>query len=97
VTVRRSDSVSGERSVIFSAADEDGNVLYDYLAVYTLSGVNREERAALTGRFVLRVEGSTIYAAQLLSDAPGYGAQLTEQNVKDRFHMIYSDWETGEN
>jgi len=25
------------------------------------------------------------------------GEQLTEQNVKDRFHMIYSDWETGEN
>jgi len=97
VTVRRADSVTGERSVIFSVADEKGNVLYDYLVIYTLSGDNREERAALAGRFELHTEGSTVYAAQLLASSPGYGAQLTEQDVQDSFHIIYSDWETGEN
>ena len=97
MTSRRADSVTGERSVIFSVADEKGNVLYDYLVIYTLSGDNREERAALAGRFELHTEGGTVYAAQLLASSPGYGAQLTEQDVQDSFHIIYSDWETGEN
>ncbi len=97
VTVRRVDTVSGERTVIFSVADEAGNLLYDYLAIYTLSGDNREERAALGERFVLRSEGSTVYAAQLLSSSPGFGMQLSQETVQESFHMIYSDWETGEN
>ena len=97
ITVRRADSVTGERSVIFSVADEDGKVLYDYLVIYTLSGDNRDERAALAGRFRLHTEGSTVYAAQLLADSPGFAAQLTEQSVQESFHIIYSDWETGEN
>ena len=83
--------------MIFSVCDENGTVLYDYLVIYTLTGDNRDERSALQGRFSLHTEGSTTYAAQLLHDTPGFGAQLTEQTVRESFHIIYSDWETGEN
>jgi hypothetical protein len=96
VTVRRRDAVSGERAVIFSVTDGEGNVLYDYLTVSVLTGDNREELAEQPGRLVLAEEGGTIYTAQILYEGDGFGGDLDPEMVQTRFHFIYSDWETGE-
>ena len=96
VTVRRRDAVSGERAVIFSVTDGEGNVLYDYLTVSVLTGDNREELAEQPGRLVLAEEGGTIYTAQILYEGDGFGGDLDPETVQTRFHFIYSDWETGE-
>ena len=96
VTVRRQDAVSGERAVIFSVTDAEGNVLYDYLSVSVLTGDNREELAEEPGRLMLAEEGGAVYTAQLLYDGDGFGGDLDPGTVQTRFHFIYSDWETGE-
>lgn len=88
LAVRRDDSVPGERSVIFSLADPATGDLTDVLILYTLTGENRTERARTAGRFIVHEEDATIYAAKILSVLP-------EDEVKNNFHLIYTEWITG--
>lgn len=87
LTVRREDSASGERSVVLSRVGTDGQIV-DLLILYTLTGENRSERSRIAGRFVVGEEGSTIYAAKLLSGA-------TQAEIENDFKIIYSEWSTG--
>lgn len=88
LTVRRDDSVSGERAVILSRLRSDGS-LEDYVAVYAITGENRYERARLDNRFLLQEEGTTVYAAKILDD------KTDENTIRSRFHVIYTDWSSG--
>lgn len=88
-TVRRADSISGERVVILSSVDKKTDQVTDLLTIYTLTGENRHDRARLPGRFVLQESASTIYAARISS------AELTEETVKKSFKLIYTEWMTG--
>ena len=87
LTVRRDDSISGERSVIISRLNIDGSIS-DMLVIYTITGENRHDRAKLAGRFVLSKDDTTVYAAKILNG-------ITEEEVKNSFHIIYSEWSTG--
>jgi len=88
LTVRRDDSVSGERAVILSRLRSDGS-LEDYVAVYAITGENRYERARLDNRFLLQEEGTTVYAAKILD------GKTNENTIRSRFHVIYTDWSSG--
>ena len=88
LTVRRDDTVSGEHAVILSRLRSDGS-LEDYVAVYAITGENRYERAKLDRRFFLQEEGSTVYAAEILD------GNTTENTIRERFHVIYTDWSSG--
>lgn len=88
LTVRRDDSVSGERAVILSRLRSDGS-LEDYVAIYAITGENRYERARLDNRFLLQEEGTTVYAAKLLD------GKTDENTIRSRFHVIYTDWSSG--
>ena len=88
LTVRRSDEVAGERSVILSDLNRSTGEITDKLIIYTLSGENRQERAQLPGRFILSEEDSVVYAARILTE-------LTEEQVRESFHLIYTDWHPG--
>ena len=87
MTIRRDDSISGEQAVIISRLNTDGSIHY-MLIVYTLTGENRDARAKLAGRFVLSEDESTVYAARILDG-------ITEEQVRNSFHIIYSEWSTG--
>ena len=50
LTVRRDDSVSGERAVILSRLRSDGS-LEDYVAVYAITGENRARAPGSITRF----------------------------------------------
>ena len=91
ISVRRQDSDGGERAVVFSLWNGEGEPVTDFLTVYALSGENREELARRPGRTVLRSAGETIYAASLMaretwSDGPDIPW------LRQNFHPIYSDW-----
>ena len=88
LTVRRDDSVSGERAVILSRLRSDGSI-EDYVAVYAITGENRYERARLDNRFLLQEEGTTVYAAKILD------GKTDENTIRSRFHVIYTDWSSG--
>lgn len=85
LTVRRVDDVPGERAVILSRLGTDGSI-NDFVAVYTITGENRSDRAKLDNRFVLLEETATVYAAQLLSES------VTQTAIERNFHRIYTDW-----
>ena len=88
LTVRRDSSVYGEHAVTLSRLGSDGSV-NDLLTIYTLTGENRTDRAAIDGRFILREEESTIYACRIELET------LQERQVENMFHIIYADWGFG--
>ena len=85
LTVFRSNAVAGESAVTFTA---DGGRT-PLVAIFTLTGENREDRAREAGRFVLDRDGSTVYAAELL------GPGLTEDEITESFHRIHPNWQSG--
>ncbi len=88
LTARVDDSVPGEKKVVLSRLREDGSV-NDLLAVCSISGENRAERAGTTGRFLLDETSSVAYAAELYTDA------LDRDALRERFHLIFTEWGAG--
>ena len=91
ITVRREDTVSGERAIVFSGLSA-GVTVTDLLEIYTLTGNGRDARATKGERFVLYTADETIYAARILAGADALG--VTEEYVKENFNIIYSEWIT---
>jgi hypothetical protein len=94
ITVRREDTVSGERTLVFSCLVADKNV-EDFLRVYTLSGDNRDDRARLPGRFRLLEDGDIVFAAEITLPEGSKLITIDRETVLSNFRIIYSDWITG--
>jgi len=90
LTLRREDGDSGERAVIFSLWNGDGEAVTDFLVIYALSGENRRELAAREGRVILRSGGETIYAAELRLDKSNWDEAPDIAWLRQNFHLIYS-------
>jgi len=95
LSVHREDTVSGERKLVFSLLSEESGEYRDFLAIYALSGTNKEERLRLPGRFTLARKDS-IYAASFVTDPAELGLSLDADYLKENFGIIYSEWNTGE-
>ncbi len=103
ITVDRRDYVSGERTIVFSIYSGNSTLPTDMLAIYTLTGDNKEDRSALTGRFEIKNDQSeqsrmdTIFAARIYeldSDMRRYA--ITEDDVINSFKFIQTEWLSGE-
>lgn len=94
VAVSRSEAGAYETTVTF--AYQEGAVRQEFLRIYTLSGENRELRANRGGRFRLRTQQNTVFAAELLPNAPAE-LELTEESVRSLFNLIVTEWVSGEN
>lgn len=90
ITISRDDSISGQRTVLFSRWNEAGSPPTPFLAIYKLTGPNRYTRAELSSRFELGGDTTTIYAATFFEDSWDCG--FTEQDVIQSFHPIISAW-----
>ena len=95
VSVRREDVVAGERTVIFSYIVGEEGPYKDFLKVYRITGVAREERARLPGRVVLVSEGAAVFAFELLASPDSFGLSFNEALIEENFRLIYSDWLSG--
>ncbi len=62
--------------------------------LYALSGSDRLTQSTEDGRFALHHGDGVIYAARFESDVSQYG--ITEAYMKESFHLIHKDWNTGE-
>jgi hypothetical protein len=60
------------------------------MAIYTLTGENRESRANLTGRFLIRRQTGVIYAAELLEGAELYA--MDQALLRNSFNMTVNEW-----
>ena len=96
LSVRRLDSVSGERTVVLStvSGNSEDPTITDILAIYTLTGDNKAERASMTGRFLLANDERRLFAASILS---GGQDVITEEQIGESFSLIRTKWLTGTN
>lgn len=83
----------GEQAVTFSywSGNEEEDSL-PFLTIYKLTGTNRVSRSKRPGRFNVTPPGTdegTIYVAELRD---GWDSGLTEEEVKERFAVIKTDW-----
>ena len=88
LTLSRSNLAGGgERAVVFSYWEGDEAVApATFLAIYKLTGDNREARASMPGRFRLQVgPDDAIYAARLVD---GWDCGLDEETVRANFSLI---------
>lgn len=90
ISVTRDDTIVGQRTVIFSKWNGAGSEPTPFLAIYKLTGPNRNSRAQLAGRFELGGDSATIYAADFYEDSWDCG--LGQQELLQRFHQIISSW-----
>ncbi|MBO4331266.1 MAG: VCBS repeat-containing protein, partial [Oscillospiraceae bacterium] len=97
VTIRREDSSTGERGVIFSRWNGDEEPVTDFLAIYAITGENREDMAKKDERVVLYRSSDTVYAALLLCGEDEVDFVPDYPYLKNAFGRIYSEWITGVN
>lgn len=93
ISVRRDDSVSGERAMIFSTVN--GENIEDFLAIYTLSGKDKEKKAEMGSRFMLRIGNEVIYAAEILKNPNECQVAISRELIRENFNILYSEWKTG--
>ena len=94
ITVTRNDSLSnrGERSVVFCyLGDEEGSEPIPFLTIYRLTGSNRQARAKMPGRFVLRNDSTTTYAAMF---SGAWDCDVDQEELIQRFNLITTAWST---
>lgn len=84
VSAESQETVTGENQVILSVNTKP------VLALYTITNENRENRAEMGNRFLLRRQPGVNYAAELLDGAAQCG--LNVETVKANFHMTVSTW-----
>ena len=71
-----------------------GGDIEKVLTVYSAAGEDREEKLSGENRFPLYRGEITSYAARLEVTSGGLG--LTQEELKQSFHLIHQDWNTGE-
>ena len=94
ITVARSDEVSGVRGLVFSRWDAASRAAEPAFTLYAFSGEDRGTLASTDGRFVVAEKGGVTYAAQLGSGV--WAKTLTEDKIREMFHFIHIDWNSGE-
>lgn len=95
ISIKRESSLAGERATVFSRLDKSGKPTV-LLTVYTLNDENRIDRAKLNNRFVLLSSQTTIYAAELNTVEGAPASESDKQEIMKRFHLIYTEWNTGD-
>lgn len=95
ITVSRMDSVSGERTVVFSRWIDMKTEPVPFLTICKLTGANREERSRLGNRFVLLRDATgsdAIYTGEFINQDTTGDFNIGRDALMRQFHLIYTDW-----
>ena len=84
VSAVEEETTAGENQVILSVDN------WPVLAIYTLTGENRESRAAIGERFLVRRQTGVVYAAELLEGAAMQG--MDQSLLRNSFYMTVNEW-----
>ncbi|MBO5646560.1 MAG: VCBS repeat-containing protein, partial [Clostridia bacterium] len=90
ISVQR-DVLTDETVVLFSRLRGENTPAQPLLAIYAITGDDREFRAGRADRFLLARQVDTLYAAELFTD------ETDEQTLRNNFSLITAEWKTGEN
>ncbi len=94
ISVRREDSVPGERALVFCRFGDSDVPPVDFLKIYSISGDDKGKRSELPGRNILLEHRDTIYAAEILPAGAENG--VTMEVIKSSFRPLNWDWVTGD-
>ncbi len=94
ITVRREDTDTGERAVVFSLWNGEGKDVTDFLIIYAVTGENRSELAGRDGRLTLLSSSETIYVCKLLLARSEWDKMPDLSYLRENFHLIYAEWST---
>lgn len=94
ITIGRGEETGGVRGLVFSAWTKSGGTAEAIVTVYAFSGDDRNQIAANDGRMILAEKGDVTYAAKLGTSK--LAAQLNEERLRQLFHFIHIDWNSGE-
>ncbi len=97
ISIRREDSNTGERAVVFSRWNGVDKPVTDFLVIYAISGAGREELASRPGRMILSTSAETIYVYQLLLTRDDWSLAPDDNLLRQSFGLIYSEWISGSN
>ena len=86
-----------ERGTVFSFRDSARDTPVDFLGVYTITGSSREYKAVRSGRFVLKRQSGTIYAAVLFEEGADWSGAINQEELNQRFRLITREWTAGVN
>ncbi|MFI3250180.1 MAG: hypothetical protein R3Y07_04390 [Eubacteriales bacterium] len=90
ITISRDDTISGQRTVVFSLWNVAGGPSTPFLAIYKLTGQNRFVRASLNNRFQLGGDSTTIYATTFFEE--GWDCGVDEGDLINNFKQIITSW-----
>lgn len=82
---------SDEAAVTFLYQKEDGSQ-QEFLRITAITGSSRESKAARSGRFILSRQAKTIYTAELLEANNIWEYGVTEDDVREAFSLIDTEW-----
>lgn len=93
-TVARGGEVAYVRGYRFSKWNGRGRPTEEIFTIYAFTGEERNQLAEADGRFLLAEKGETTYAATL-GTSP-LAQSLSQEKLRELFHFIHIDWNTGE-
>ena len=94
VTISRAEALEGARGGL-TFSDWKGSAHVDPIfTIYAFTGEKRLERAQEDGRFLLLEQPDVCFSAQLGTAAQAQ--ELTPDALRQMFHIIHVDWNTGE-
>lgn len=87
-----------EVNVTFSILDNNHeSEPQPFLQITTLTGSSREIKATRGGRIILRRQVERIFTAELLEPGKTWEYGITEDEVREAFNLITTEWMTGDN
>ena len=95
-TVRQDSSSATERATTFYSVN-DGVMGEALFTVYTLTGADREARAARAGRSILRLQPDTIYAVSFTAAYSQWRFAVDQEDLAGRFRPSLAQWGAADN
>jgi len=97
IMITRGSSGQDEMAVTFSIRGDKTYPAQDFLRIYTITGDNREIKAVRGNRFILSRQVETTFAAELLAPNSLWQYGITEDQLRDAFNLITTEWLAGDN
>ena len=92
LTITNVTSTTGERAVTLGVYRGEEETPLEVLTIYTETGDSREYKATKGNRFVLTRQTTTVYAAECLPGYSSWSGAMSEDALKEAFHMIRTEW-----
>ena len=94
VTISRAEKIEGARGALTFSYWNGSAQVAPIFTIYAFTGEKRLERAQEDGRFLLLEQPDVCFSAQLGTAAQAQ--ELTPDALRQMFHIIHVDWNTGE-